>query len=219
MLTDADPNTTNSDVDDGTTTVTSPPVDLSGGGVISYAYWFNDIGAGPVAGGDTFRVQLSTDGGASFTTVRTYATAAPVWRTDALLEGVDFAPSAPGQGQLRFIVDDIGAQNVIEGGLDALSISVNACVNPPSLSCNPADVTTTGATISGQPGFAEPDGAVDLEDLGYFLNFWTVSDASPADLTTVGATVEGQAGFGQPDGAVDLDDLGYFLNFWLVGCP
>ncbi|MEM9065835.1 MAG: choice-of-anchor Q domain-containing protein [Planctomycetota bacterium] len=35
-----------------------------------------------------------------------------------------------------------------------------------------ADVTTTGATLVGQPGFGVPDGTVDLDDLGFFLNLW-----------------------------------------------
>lgn len=38
--------------------------------------------------------------------------------------------------------------------------------------CSDADVTTTGATIEGQPGFGKPDGGIDLDDLGYFLNLW-----------------------------------------------
>ncbi|MEM9065834.1 MAG: hypothetical protein AAGB51_10140 [Planctomycetota bacterium] len=35
-----------------------------------------------------------------------------------------------------------------------------------------ADVTTTGATLFGQPGFGVPDGVVDLDDLGFYLNLW-----------------------------------------------
>lgn len=81
-----------------------------------------------------------------------------------------------------------------------------------------ADLTTTGATLSTQTGFGEPDGVADLDDLGYYLNFWLLS-AAEADLTTTGATLEGLPGFGLPDGVTDLDDLGYFLNFWLAGCP
>jgi len=81
-----------------------------------------------------------------------------------------------------------------------------------------ADVTTTGATLEGQPGFGIPDGNVDLDDLGYFLNLWVAADTK-ADLTTTGATLEGQPGFGIPDGNVDLDDLGFFLNAWTEGCP
>ncbi|MEM9064069.1 MAG: GC-type dockerin domain-anchored protein [Planctomycetota bacterium] len=82
-----------------------------------------------------------------------------------------------------------------------------------------ADLTTTGATLAGQPGFGVPDGTADLDDLGYFLGFFLNNDASVADVTTSGATLEGQPGFGIPDGSVDLDDLGYYLNFWLLGCP
>lgn len=81
-----------------------------------------------------------------------------------------------------------------------------------------ADLTTTGATLPGQPGFGSPDGAVDLDDLGYYLNAWLLGDPSIADVTTTGATLPGQPGFGMPDGAVGLDDLGYYLNFWLLGC-
>ncbi|MEM9065350.1 MAG: GC-type dockerin domain-anchored protein [Planctomycetota bacterium] len=81
------------------------------------------------------------------------------------------------------------------------------------------DVTTTGATLPGQPGFGMPDGNVDLDDLGYFLGFFLNNDPSVADVTTSGATLQGQPGFGIPDGVVDLDDLGFFLNAWLVGCP
>lgn len=35
-----------------------------------------------------------------------------------------------------------------------------------------ADVTTTGSTLEGQAGYGEPDGNIDLDDLGYFLNLW-----------------------------------------------
>jgi len=82
-----------------------------------------------------------------------------------------------------------------------------------------ADVTMTGATLAGQPGFGEPDGISDPDDLGYFLGFWIAGDASVADVTTTGGTLAGQAGFGEADGVVDADDLGYFLGFWFDGCP
>ncbi|MEM9066195.1 MAG: GC-type dockerin domain-anchored protein [Planctomycetota bacterium] len=80
------------------------------------------------------------------------------------------------------------------------------------------DVTTTGATLDGQPGFGVPDGTTDLDDLGYFLNRW-IAGADDADVTTTGATLEGQGGFGLADGSIDLDDLGYYLNAWITGCP
>ncbi|MEM9066499.1 MAG: right-handed parallel beta-helix repeat-containing protein [Planctomycetota bacterium] len=45
----------------------------------------------------------------------------------------------------------------------------------PDLSCTSdcvGDTTTTGATLDGQPGFGEPDGVIDLDDLGFFLGQW-----------------------------------------------
>ncbi|MEM9066001.1 MAG: GC-type dockerin domain-anchored protein [Planctomycetota bacterium] len=89
---------------------------------------------------------------------------------------------------------------------------------PPPPACV-GDMTTTGATLVGQPGFGVPDGTIDLDDLGYYLNAWIARDTTIADFTTTGATLEGQPGFGTPDGTVDLDDLGFFLNAWLAGCP
>jgi len=79
------------------------------------------------------------------------------------------------------------------------------------------DVTATGATLPGQPGYGVPDATVDLDDLGFYLNNWMAGELL-ADVTTTGATLEGQPGFGIADGATDLDDLGFYLNAWLVGC-
>ncbi|MEM9065049.1 MAG: hypothetical protein AAGB51_06115 [Planctomycetota bacterium] len=36
----------------------------------------------------------------------------------------------------------------------------------------PADLTTTGATLDGVPGYGTPDGEVNLDDLGYFLGHY-----------------------------------------------
>lgn len=81
-----------------------------------------------------------------------------------------------------------------------------------------SDITTTGATLPGQPGVGEPDGVSDLDDLGYYLSALWLPGAPGGDLTTTGATLPTQPGFGEPDGAVDLDDLGFYLNDWLSGC-
>ncbi|MEM9066305.1 MAG: GC-type dockerin domain-anchored protein [Planctomycetota bacterium] len=81
-----------------------------------------------------------------------------------------------------------------------------------------ADLTSTGATLSGQPGFGVPDGAADFDDLGFFIAAWLANNSSLADLTTAGATTVGQPGFGEPDGVVDMSDLDFFVNAWLAGC-
>ncbi|MEM9066004.1 MAG: GC-type dockerin domain-anchored protein [Planctomycetota bacterium] len=113
-------------------------------------------------------------------------------------------------GDGRFITAGL---ETLSGAFAGVLIDLSATV------CSPADVTSTGATLSGQRGYGIPDNTVDLDDLGYFLNAWLGGDVTIADFTTTGATLEGQPGFGTSDGDVDLDDLGYFLNFWLTGCP
>ncbi|MEM9064983.1 MAG: GC-type dockerin domain-anchored protein [Planctomycetota bacterium] len=82
----------------------------------------------------------------------------------------------------------------------------------------PGDVTTTGSSLPGGPGFGIPDGVVDLDDLGWYLSRWLALDPV-ADLTTAGATLPSQPGAGIPDGQVTLDDLGYFQTIWLGSCP
>ncbi|MEM9066010.1 MAG: GC-type dockerin domain-anchored protein [Planctomycetota bacterium] len=119
-------------------------------------------------------------------------------------------------GTVRALNGD-GTVAVVNYNPDSFSTASVRVVLSADVPCS-ADLTTTGATLLGQVGFGTPDGAVDLDDLGYFLNLWLPSDLG-ADFTTTGATIEGQPGFGVPDGTVDLDDLGFFLNVWLAGCP
>ena len=134
----------NSDVDNGETILTSTQLDAPAGSRIGYSYWFNDIPGGEI-NGDSFRVQVSTDGGA-YTTVRTITSAAGTWRTDELVEGIDF--SASSNLRLRFIANDIGTQNVIEAGLDAVSITVPGNCNPVCLPDVNGDGMVTAADFT-----------------------------------------------------------------------
>ena len=110
----------NSDVDNGETILTGPSLDAPTGARISYRYWYNDTPGGEI-NGDSFRVQVSENGGA-FNTVRTISTASGTWRSGELVEGTDFA--ATNDLRLRFIADDQGTQNVIEAGVDAIEIII-----------------------------------------------------------------------------------------------
>ena len=191
-LTDNTSVTDNSDVDDGEVVLTSPALDLVAGSEVSFAYWLNDIAGGPLQGGDSLRVQVSTNGGASYATVRTYTTALGSWRTDVLIEGVDFAAADAGQGRLRFIANDIGAQNVVEAGIDAIRISSLNCEDPVDQPCSPADL-------------AAPFGIVDIDDVDAFIAAFIAGDAV-ADLAP-------------PIGIVDIDDVDTFISLFLAGCP
>ncbi|MEM1185465.1 MAG: matrixin family metalloprotease [Planctomycetota bacterium] len=190
-LTDNTTATDNSDVDDGETVLTSPALDLVSGSTVSYAYWFNDIAGGPI-NGDSFRVQVSTNGGSSYTTVRTVTTAQGVWRTESLVEGVDYTGAAAGQGRLRFIANDIGTQNVVEAGVDAIVVRAPECEDPVVDSCNAADI-------------AEPFQILDLADTDAFINAFLTSGAD-ADIAP-------------PFGVLDLSDVDAFIAAFLAGCP
>ncbi len=126
-LSDIDPSSTNSDIDNGSTTLTSPSMDLSSGATVSYAYWFNDIGSGQLSGGDSFDVEVATNAaGTNWTQVRSYSTASDSWRTDSIAVGTEVL--ATSTMRFRFTASDINNQNVVEAGLDAFAAVGFDCV-------------------------------------------------------------------------------------------
>ncbi len=123
-LTDIDLGNTNSDVDNGTTTLTSPLLDAPAGSTVSYQYWFNDIPGGP-ADNDAFVVEVSENGGATYSTVRTITSVSSSWRADSLIAGIDYQPSST--LRVRFSASDGDPQGVIEAGLDDIAVTVQSC--------------------------------------------------------------------------------------------
>jgi subtilisin family serine protease len=143
----------NSDVDNGTTTLTSPVYDLTGGLFeVAYRYWFSDISTGSI-NGDEWAVDVSLDGGASWARARTVTTASPSWRADIITVGPDGEYPETDAFRLRFSANDVGTQNVIEAGLDDLRVTRLFCEDT---AC-PADL-------------AEPTGVLDLADVQAFIN-------------------------------------------------
>ncbi|MCP4594673.1 MAG: hypothetical protein GY842_28405, partial [bacterium] len=130
-LTRNDPDDTNSDVDDGTTTVESPVMDMSAGGTISYAYWLNDIPAGPLGAEDSMEVEIATNvAGDNWQTLRTYTTASAAWRTDTI--EVSPGGTASATLRIRFSASDLSPGDVVEGGLDAFLASGLSCDDAPT---------------------------------------------------------------------------------------
>lgn len=152
----------NSDVDDGTSILTSPVVDLSGGVRVSYDYWLNDVPGGPLDN-DALVVEMSTNGGLSWTEVARYEDAAGSWRND-LIE-IDAADGST-NGRFRFTVSDFDPQGVVEAGIDGFVIDRVFCEDAPP-AC-PADL-------------AEPFGVLDLGDVGAFVAAFVAGDTL-ADL-------------------------------------
>jgi hypothetical protein len=128
----------NSDVDSGTTYLTSPVYDISEGGEVSFSYWFSDIASGGI-NGDEWGVDASTDGGATWQRLRTVTSVAAVWRSDTILVGDEI--EATDQMRFRFSANDVGTQNVIEAGLDDLRIQRFVCEDA-AAGCNAARTST-----------------------------------------------------------------------------
>jgi hypothetical protein len=87
---------------------------------------------------------------------------------------------------------------------------------PQELPCV-ADVTTLD-TNPGDPGYGEPDGSINAEDLTYFVEQWINGVAAVADVTTLD-TNPGEPGYGEPDGSINAEDLTFFVEQWITGCP
>lgn len=169
------------DVDGGLTTLTSPTMDGSGGeATVSYYRWYsNSQGGAPNA--DTFRVQLSNDNGASWTTLET------VGPTGAETNGgwiqkefkiSDFVtPTA--EMKVRFLADDIGNGSLIEAAVDEVRVSVVACGNPADLDGD-GDIDAADLAIllsnwgNAGTGDINGDGATDASDLAILLGSWGV---------------------------------------------
>ncbi len=120
----------NSDVDGGSTILTSPIFDVSGEGIpmLSYARWYsNDTGAAPES--DVFVVELSDNGGDDWVNIETVGPTGPgvhggwisaVFDTSQILKSRD-------QMRVRFTASDEDPGSVVEAAIDALSIVLVHC--------------------------------------------------------------------------------------------
>jgi subtilisin family serine protease len=174
----------NSDVDNGTTTLTSPAYDLTAGLYeVSYRYWFADIGSGSL-NGDEWAVDVSTDNGASWDRARTVTTASASWRLDTITVGPGGEYPGSSAVRLRFSANDVGTQNVVEAGLDDLRIIRAFCDDvacPADLAApfgvlDLADVQAFVGGFVGQEPIADlaaPFGVWDLADVQTFVTSFT----------------------------------------------
>ncbi|MDG2031474.1 MAG: choice-of-anchor B family protein [Phycisphaerales bacterium] len=180
----------NSDVDDGSTTLTSPALDATATGAnLSYWCWYDNTGSGTGAdpGNDVFVVEISGDNGSSWTGLEIVgpsdARSSGGWNRVSFLVSDYVTPST--SVRVRFTAADENAGSVIEAGIDGLSIDVVSCDDASIL----ADINN--------------DGLVDGQDLSIVLGFWGACEDPgncPADLTL--------------DGIVDGQDLSIVLGFW-----
>lgn len=118
----------NTDVDNGSVTLLSPALDLSGGNVaFRYAYYLNLTVAD---GTDRLLVEASTNGTSGpWTVVATHTTSSSAWVsheiTAASLAAAGVVPGAA--TRLRFTANDSGTQSIVEAGLDAFRVVRTGC--------------------------------------------------------------------------------------------
>ena len=168
---------------DGTTILTSPLLDASSGGTLTWAYWLSERQNNPHGPEDSFQLQASTDNGETWDVIRNYTEYLPQggWRTDELLieEGSLIEPNS--NLQLRFVASDEVPDDRIEAGVDAVTL---AAINCDEIECvgdinNDATVDITDLlAIVGDwntgPGPADVngDGNVDVADLLTVIDAW-----------------------------------------------
>ena len=180
------------DVDGGSTTVTSPAMDATGGDAhLSYARWYSNT-AGGAANEDTMLVEISNNNGTNWQTLETVGPsgveASGGWFEKSFVLGDIFAtPSS--QVRVRFTASDLGSGSVVEAGVDAVEVITMTCEDPPDC---PADL-------------AEPFGSLDFSDVIAFLGAFGAGEPA-ADLAP-------------PFGSLDFSDVLAFLTAFGAGCP
>ena len=182
----------NSDVDGGTTILTSPTMDASNSPSLSYWRWYNNggtcSGADPM--NDIFEVEFSLDDGQSWMNLETVGPAGSEVSGNWYL--MEFAlGDVPGfeptdQFQVRFIASDLDSGSVIEAGVDGVQLVAAYCDD---LGC--------AADVSG-------DGTVDVNDLLAVIAAWGPCKNCSEDV--------------DDSGSVDVNDLLTVIASW-GPCP
>ena len=124
-------NACNSDVDGGTTTLTSPVMDASDpDAIITYRRWYsNTFGASPMA--DVFVVEASDDNGANWVNLETVGPAGPEvsggwFRKEFVIADIPGIVNTA-QFRVRFLASDLGAGSVVEAGVDDVQVFTFIC--------------------------------------------------------------------------------------------
>ncbi len=149
-----------SDIDGGSTALTSPTINLAGtDATISYSRWFFASAAG-----NFLTTQVSSNNGSSWTTVHTVTSTISdgtntIWENASFTVGAYVTPTS--QVRVRFIADGSAAGAVVEAGIDNFQVQELQCTLP----CV-ADVTG--------------DGSVNVADLLSVISAWGPCPAPPA---------------------------------------
>jgi hypothetical protein len=179
----------NSDVDGGTTIMTSPVLDASHPeSILSYWTWLsNDTGAAPNE--DPLVVEISNNNGGSWSTLEVIGPDGPQasggWFYSEFRIADFVTPT--NQFRIRFSVGDALSGSVIECGVDGVKIQAFAC----------EDVSACVADFND-------DGELNFFDVQEFLGAFSANDQS-ADLVD--------------DDVFNFFDVQAYLGLFAAGCP
>jgi hypothetical protein len=156
----------NTDVDGGTTTLTSPVMDATVGDeiLLSYHRWYsNTEGADPE--NDVFVVEISSNGGSSWINLETVGPDGPEVDGGWFFRQYNLGDLLPltSQFRIRFKASDLGDGSVVEAAVDGVSLIPVICE----------------ATVVGD---LNGDGIVNGFDLALLLGAWGPCLGCPADL-------------------------------------
>lgn len=147
----------NSDVDGGSTIATSPVFDASTASgeeaIISYYRWYsNDTGDNAQA--DIFEVEVSNNGGSTWTDLETVGPTGPEAQGGWIFQQFNLGDviSLTNQMQVRFIASDLGGGSIVEAGVDGFTIQIVGC--EVSIAPDSIDIMT-GTQTGGDVGALE----------------------------------------------------------------
>jgi hypothetical protein len=187
----------NSDVDGGSTTLTSPIMDATGGdATLSYYRWYsNTFGADPM--NDIFTVEISNNNGGTWQVLEIVGPSGPEVSGGWFFKTWDIASviTPTNEMKVRFTAEDAGPGSVIEAGVDGVKIEVFNCENPEP-TC-PLDW--------------DGNGIINSTDVSLFLNDWFADQINGTLLADYNGNLESNS--------TDVSD---FLNDYFnrpKGCP
>lgn len=117
-------NAADADVDGGPTRLTSPTLDMTGGGIVSFAFWH-------ATDSDIFRAEISNNDGASYIPLMAQNFGDGGWETRAFRVEDFITPSST--MRVRFTVSDNPNDSVTESAVDAFRAVRLSCEEPPVL--------------------------------------------------------------------------------------
>ncbi len=127
----------NSDVDDGSTILTSPLMDATAAAgqvaVLRYRRWYsNNVGADPE--NDIFVVEISNDGGTNWTNLEVVGPTGPEVQGGWIEKSFRISDVIPPTSQMRvrFNASDLTNPSVVEAAVDSVQIAIVTC-DPPAV--------------------------------------------------------------------------------------